>query len=47
VVLATLSWIAALWAWADAGRLAPRRAAVEALPRTPPETADARELERV
>jgi cytochrome c oxidase assembly protein subunit 15 len=47
VALATFSWLAALWAWADAGRLAPRRTAVETLPHTPPEPAGARELERV
>jgi heme a synthase len=47
VALATFSWLAALWAWADAGRLAPRRTAAETLPQTPPEAAGARELERV
>jgi cytochrome c oxidase assembly protein subunit 15 len=47
VALATFSWLAALWAWADAGRLAPRRTAAETLPQTPPEPAGARELERV
>jgi heme a synthase len=47
VALATFSWIAALWAWADAGRLAPRRTAAETLPHTPPEPAGARALERV
>jgi heme A synthase len=30
VGLATLSWMAALWAWADAGSLAPHRVPIEA-----------------
>jgi cytochrome c oxidase assembly protein subunit 15 len=47
VGLATFSWLAALWACADAGRLAPRRTAVGTLPHTPSEPAGARELERV
>jgi cytochrome c oxidase assembly protein subunit 15 len=47
VVLATFSWMAALWAWADAGRLAPRRVVVEASEPTLREPAGTRPLERV
>jgi cytochrome c oxidase assembly protein subunit 15 len=47
VVLATFSWLAALWAWADAGRLAPQRAPVEVSEPGRTETAGARELETV
>ena len=44
VALATLTWIVALWAWADAGTLA-KRGAVRDAPAAP--LADARELEIV
>ncbi|MGI8715320.1 MAG: COX15/CtaA family protein [Solirubrobacteraceae bacterium] len=44
VTLATFTWLAALWAWADVGRLAPRRAAIDV---PEPRVADARELEAV
>jgi cytochrome c oxidase assembly protein subunit 15 len=44
VALATLSWLAALWAVAAAGRLSPRRTAVD-VPRAP--ASSARELEPV
>jgi cytochrome c oxidase assembly protein subunit 15 len=47
VVLATLSWMAALWAWADAGRLAPRRGVVEPSEPSRSEPARTRALERV
>jgi cytochrome c oxidase assembly protein subunit 15 len=47
VVLATFSWIAALWAWAEAGRLAPRKAVFEAPHPSPGEPAGTRALERV
>lgn len=47
VVLATFSWLAALWAWADAGRVAPRRVVVDVAEPTRREPADARELEAV
>jgi cytochrome c oxidase assembly protein subunit 15 len=47
VVLATFSWMAALWAWADAGRLAPRRVVVEASEPSLRESAGTRPLERV
>jgi cytochrome c oxidase assembly protein subunit 15 len=48
VVLATFSWLAALWAWADAGRLTPRRVAAADMPEPGRrEPADARELEAV
>ncbi|HEX3830960.1 MAG TPA: COX15/CtaA family protein [Solirubrobacteraceae bacterium] len=47
VVLATLSWMAALWAWADAGHPAPRRVVVEASEPSRREPAGTRPLERV
>jgi cytochrome c oxidase assembly protein subunit 15 len=47
VVLATFSWMAALWAWADAGRPAPRRVVVETSESSRREPAGTRPLERV
>jgi heme a synthase len=47
VTLATFSWLAALWAWADAGRLAPRRVVVDASEPGRREPAGKRTLERV
>jgi cytochrome c oxidase assembly protein subunit 15 len=47
VALATFSWIAALWAWADAGRLAPPQAVVEPFEPSRQEPAGPRALERV
>jgi heme a synthase len=47
VGLATFSWLAALWAWADAGRPAPRQMPVEAADHRRSEPAGARELETV
>jgi heme a synthase len=47
VALATFSWLAALWAWADAGRLASRRVVVEPSEPSRHEPAGPRALERV
>ncbi len=47
VVLATFTWLAALWAWADAGRLAPRHIALAVSDPSRSEPAGARELETV
>jgi cytochrome c oxidase assembly protein subunit 15 len=47
VVLATFTWLAALWTWAEVGQPAPRRVAHELSDPDRPEPAGARELETV
>lgn len=47
VALATFSWLAVLWAWADVGRLQPRGVPVAVADTARPQPAEARELEAV